>query len=197
MLEMQGDEKMANKRGEKRVTVTDAVLFDLIIMGFFLLLAVVSLDYNPRARSIPLVLGIVGSVMMFLQLLVDVLPMVRSKLRFISQSGLLADQDQFRPKGLVAPAPEAVTDPDQTALSSREEEKRKVFEWWRVLRVILWLVGFIVLLGFTHYLIAVGAFVILVTKVEAKESWKRSLTLGICVIGAFYLLFSVILKAQV
>jgi hypothetical protein len=58
-------------------------------------------------------------------------------------------------------------------------------------------VGFIVLLGFTYYLIAVGAFVIAVTKFEAKESWKRSITLGICVVAAFYLLFNVILKAQV
>jgi hypothetical protein len=189
--------KMADKKGKKHITLNDAVLFDLIIMGFFLLLAIVSLNYNPRARSIPLALGIVGSVMMFLQFLVDVLPSVRSKLPFISQSGLLAGQDQFRPKGLVTPGPEAVTEPDQTALSPREEEQGKVVEWWRVLRVILWLVGFIVLLAFTHYLIAVGAFVISVTKFEAKESWKRSIMLGICVIAAFYLLFSVILRAQV
>jgi hypothetical protein len=188
--------KMADKKGKKHITLNDAVLFDLIIMGFFLLLAIVSLDYNPRARSIPLALGIVGSVMMFMQFLVDALPSVRSTLRFISQSGLLAGQDQFRPKGLVPPGLEAATDQDQTALSSREEEKSKVFEWWRVLRVILWLVGFIVLLGFTHYLIAVGAFVILVTKFEAQESWKRSLTLGICIIAAFYLLFNIILQAQ-
>ena len=187
---------MAKKKGEKRITLSDAVLFDLIIMGFFLLLAIVSLNYNPRARSIPLVLGIVGSAMMFLQLLVDALPRVRSKLRFISQSGLLADARQFQHRGLVTPGAEAVTGPDQTALSPREEEQSKVVEWWRVLRVILWLVGFIVLLGLTHYLIAVGAFVILVTKVEAKESWKRSITLGSCVIAAFYLLFNVILKAQ-
>ncbi|NIS63218.1 MAG: hypothetical protein GTO13_21765 [Proteobacteria bacterium] len=188
---------MANKTRKKHVILNDAVLFDLIIMSFFLLLAVVSLDYNPRARSIPLALGIVGSVMMFMQFLVDALPSVRSKLRFISQSGLLADQDQFRPRGLVTPGPEVITDSDQTPPPSREAEKSIVVEWWRVLRVTLWLVGFIVLLGFTYYLIAVGAFVIAVTKFEAKESWKRSITLGICVVVAFYLLFNVILKVHV
>jgi hypothetical protein len=189
--------EMANKRGEKHVTLNDAVLFDLIIMFFFLLLAVVSLDYNPRARSIPLALGIVGSVMMFMQFLVDMLPSVRSKLRFISQSGLLAGESKFQPKGLVRPGAEALTQLDQAGLSSDERAPTKVAEWWRLTRVILWLVGFIVLLGFTYYLIAVGAFVIAVTKFEAKESWKRSITLGICVVAAFYLLFNVILKAQV
>jgi hypothetical protein len=188
--------KAANKEDEKYITLNDAVLFDLIIMVFFLLLAIMSLDYNPRARSIPLALGIVGSVMMFLQFLVDALPGVRSKLRFISQSGLLAGQSQFQPRGLVPPGAEALTEPDQAALSSGEKARSKVFEWWRVLRVILWLVGFIVLLAFTHYLIAVGAFVIAVTKLEAKESWKRSIGLAVCVNGGFYLLFEVILQAQ-
>lgn len=187
---------MADKKGKKHITLNDAVLFDLIIMSFFLLLAVVSLDYNPRARSIPLALGIVGSVMMFMQFLVDALPSVRSKLRFISQSGLLAGESKFQPKGLVRPGAEAVTQLDQAGLSSDEKAPTKVAEWWRLTRVILWLVGFIVLLGFTHYLIAVGAFVILVTKVEAKESWKRAIALGICVNIGFYLLFEVILQAQ-
>lgn len=188
---------MAKKKGEKHITLNDAVLFDLIIMGFFLFLAIVSFEYNPRARSIPLALGIVGSTMMFLQLIVDALPMVRSKLRFVSQSGLLAGARQFGPRGSVTPEAEAATGPDQTPLSSREEPQSKVAEWWRVLRVILWLVGFIILLGFTHYLIAVGAFVILATKLEAQESWKRSIALGISIMVAFYLLFSIILKAQV
>jgi len=197
VLKCKGMKNMADKRGEKRVRLIDAVLFDLIMMSFFLLLAVVSLDYNPRARSIPLALGIVGSVMMFMQFLVDALPSVRSKLRFISQSGLLAGEDQFQPKGSAPPGVEAETELDQAGPSSIEKAQNIVGEWWRVLRLILWLVGFIVLLGFTHYLIAVGTFVILVTKLEAKESWKRSITLGICVNVAFYLLFSVILRAQV
>jgi len=185
---------MADKKSEKQVIRIDAVLFDLIILGFFLLLAIVSLNYNPRARSIPLVLGIVGSVMMFLQFLVDALPRVRSRLHFVSQSGILGGQSQFQPKGLGSPRAEAVTGPDQTTLSPEEKVQSK--EWYRVFRVVLWLAGFIVLLGFTHYLIAVGAFVISVMKLEAKESWKRAIALAICVNAGFYLLFEVILQAQ-
>ena len=81
-------------------------------------------------------------------------------------------------------------------LSPQEKTKSKVVEWWRLFRVILWLVGFIVLLSFTNYLIAVGAFVVLATRLEARETWKRSIVLGICVNVSFYILFEVILKAQ-
>ena len=187
---------MADKKSEKQVIRIDAVLFDLTILGFFLLLAIVSLNYNPRARSIPLVLGIVGSAMMFLQFLVDALPRVRSKLRFVSQSGILSGESRFQPKGLGTPRVEAVTAPDQTVLFPQEKIKSKANEWWRLFRVILWLVGFIVLLSFTNYLVAVGAFVVLATRLEARETWKRSIVLGICVNAGFYILFEVILEAQ-
>lgn len=187
---------MGNKRDEKRAFLSDAIIFDVIIMLFFLLLAIMSLNYNPRARSIPLGLGIVGAAMMFLQFLVDALPKVRSKLRFVSQSGILAGESQFQPKGLGTPGVEAVKVPDQTVLSPQEEMKSKAIEWWRLFRVILWLVGFIVLLSFTNYLVAVGAFVVLATRLEARETWKRSILLGICVNVGFYILFEVILNAQ-
>jgi hypothetical protein len=187
---------MGNKRDEKRAFLSDAILFDVIIILFFLLLTIMSLNYNPRARSIPLGLGIVGAAMMFLQFLVDALPRVRSKLRFVSQSGILAGESQFQPKGLGTPKVEAVTVPDQTVLSPQEEMKGKATEWWRLFRVILWLAGFIVLLSFTNYLVAVGAFVVLATRLEARETWKRSIVLGICVNVGFYILFEVILNAQ-
>lgn len=187
---------MADKKNERQAFRIDAVLFDLIIFGFFLLLAIMSLNYNPRARSIPLALGILGSAMMFLQFLVDALPRVRSKLRFVSQSGILTSERQTQSKELDIQRAEVVTVSDKTAPSSQEEIQSKAAEWWRVFRVILWLVAFIALLAFTHYLIAVGAFVILVTRWESKESWRRSITLALCVNAAFYLLFNIILKAQ-
>lgn len=186
---------MGNRKDKKQAILRDAILFDVIIMVFFLVLAIMSLNYNPRARSIPLGLGIVGAAMMFLQFLVDALPRVRSKLRFVSQSGILAGESQFQP-GLGTPRVEAVTVPDQTVLSPQEKMKSKATEWWRLFRIILWLVGFIVLLSFTHYLIAVGAFIVLATRLEARETWKRSILLGICVNVSFYILFEVLLKAQ-
>jgi hypothetical protein len=187
---------MSGNKGEKQTFQTDAVLFDLIILAFFLLFAIMSLEYNPRARSIPFGLGILGSIMTFLQFLVDALPGVRSKLRFVGSSGLLADKNQFRPRGTGEPGAPAPEKPDQTGPSLEEKQKSGTVEWWRVFRIILWLVGFIVLLAYINYLIAVGAFVVLVTRLEAKESWKRSILLGFCIDLGFFLLFEVLLQAQ-
>lgn len=175
---------------------TDAILFDLIIFGFFLVLAVLSSAYNPRARSIPMALGILGSVMMLIQLLVDVLPGLRSKLHFVGATGLLATEGSARRKGPEKPHSEGIPPSDQAPPLSTGNGLSTGAEWWRVLRVVAWLAGFIVLLAFTNYLIAVSVFLVLVTRFEAKESWKRAILLSVCTNLGFFILFDLLLKVQ-
>ena len=185
----------SDKGQEKRRFRTDAVLFDLIILCFFLLLAIVSIKYNPRARSIPLGLGVLGSIMTFMQLLVDALP-GRSIFRFVASGGMLAKEDRFPARASDRSEAKALEEPPGGDPSSQDGERKPPAEWLRVFRVVLWLAGFIVLLGLTNYLIAVGAFIVLVTKLEAKKSWVRALMLGFCVNLGFFILFELLLQAQ-
>jgi uncharacterized integral membrane protein len=187
---------MSNGNRKQSAVRVDAILFDLIILCFFLLLALISFAYNPRARSIPLGLGILGSVMTVMQLMVDSLPGLRSKLRFVSATGLLAKEGQARLKGPEKPESEGIPTADPTSPVRVGNGINIGREWWRVLRVVLWLAGFIVLLAATHYLIAVGAFIVLVTRFEAKESWKRAILLGACTNLGFFILFDLLLKVQ-
>lgn len=187
---------MSNGNRKQKAVRTDAILFDLIILSFFLLLALLSFDYNPRARSIPMALGILGSLMTLMQLIVDALPGLRSKLRFVSATGLLAKEGQARPKEPQKTDSEVISASDQAPTASARSGISIGREWWRVLRVVLWLAGFIVLLAFTNYLIAVGAFIVLVTRFEAKQSWKNAILLGACTNLGFFILFEVLLKVQ-
>jgi len=175
---------MTDNQKQKAFNINDRVIFDLIIFIFFSLLAVISLEYNPRARSIPLGLGLIGSFMIFMQLLVDAMPKLKRKLRFISQSSLL-DTERKPKESKVTEKPAA------------KQETGSLHEWWRLFRVLLWLTGFIVLLAYVNYLIAVGAFTILATRLEAGESWKRSIILGLSLCAGFYLLFDLLLQAQI
>ena len=186
---------MAKKNTRMQVVFTDAVLFDVILLVGFLLLAVVAFNYNPRARSIPLALSAIGAVMIFLQLLVDGFPNLRSKLPFVSEGGLLASQQ--RPAKSGDEDVQGTVTTSHSAPRPHQEAAESLKAWWRVLRLVLWLAGFIILLGQIHYLIAVAGFVMLVTYIEARESWKRSILLAIGVSAAFYVLFDLILKAQI
>jgi hypothetical protein len=186
---------MKVKNWKKLVPVKDDSLFDLLILAFFLLLTISSLGYNPAARSIPLGLGIVGAVMMFLQLLADALPATRSKLRFVTQGGLLAGQRQ-PPQAQAAPEAEVGTSATQALPSAPQVEVKKAVSWARVFRLILWLVAFVILLRYINYLAAVGVFLLFLTKLEARESWARSVSVAVGTCAAFYVLFEVILKAH-
>jgi hypothetical protein len=176
-----------------RVCVTDAVVFDWILLIGFIVLAVVSVNYNARARSIPMALGVIGSVMIFFQLLVDMFPRLRGVFRFVGEGGLLSGQER-QSKDEVAGSDRNT----QTLPGMAQEGKIRddAAEWFKVLRLILWIAGFILLLGLTHYLIAVGMFVVLVTRLEAKESWTKSVVLAACVNIGFFILFDLILNAQ-
>lgn len=187
---------MSSGNRKQKAVQTDAILFDLIILSFFLLFALISFAYNPRARSIPLALGILGSVMMLMQLLVDAFPSLRSKLRFVGATGLLAKEDQARIKGSQKPDSEGVSASEPAPPLGSRKSISIGLEWWRVLRVVLWLAGFIVLLAFTNYLIAVGAFIVLVTRFEAKQSWKNAILLGVFTNLGFFILFELLLKVQ-
>ena len=174
-----------NSKHETKFIISDIVLFDLILLIFFLVLAIMSFEYNPRARSIPLGLGIIGSVMIFFQLLADAIPALRPKLRFVIQGGILGAEKKPGETGAQKPSP-----------PSGPETGKSVRYWLQVVRLILWLTGFVVLLTQVNYLIAVAAFIILITKLEAKESWLKSIVLALCVDASFYILFDLILQAQ-
>ena len=177
---------------KKMFEVEDACLFDLVILALFVLFAVKSLEYNPRARAIPLGLGIVGSVMMLLQFLADASPAARSKLRFTGQRGLFANEGERVRQGQAATGKGA----GGGMPPESEEIEETGVSWIRVLRVILWLVSFVIVLKLVHYLVGVGLFLLFMTRVEAKESWTWSMgvTVGTCIL--FFLLFEVILGAH-
>jgi hypothetical protein len=181
---------MGEKHRKDRPRLNDRSIFDLLLLGLFVLFSIVSLSYNPRARSIPLGLGIVGGIMILLQFLADFFPAAGSRLRFLGQRGFLAVQ---------APAGKAVEESGDTGEGRTPESDRPADQeasWGRVFRIILWLGGFVVLLMFTHYLLAVGLFILFLTKIEGRESWIRSGSIALGTTVAFYLLFEVILNAH-
>lgn len=175
----------------RRLIVSDAVVFDALLLVMFLTLFFVSFSYNARARSIPMGLGALGAFMVLLQLLVDMVPRLRPTFRFVVESGLLGGHEKKNRSDstdgdIPAEAPNAL----------EEKNRRDLEDWIKILRLVVWMAAFIVLLGTAHYLIAVGLFVVLITRLEAKESWTRSILLAVCVNVGFFVLFELILKAQ-
>ena len=175
------------EKGRGRTLFNDAVVFDLILVVFFLTLAVMALDYNPRARAVPLAVGLLGAFMMLLQLLVDAVPGTGTVLRFIHKEPLVG-------KGGAARDEKGGKQGTLGGSGGQKTAGTKV--WWQVARLVVWLVAFVVLLDLTDYLVSTAVFVFTVTKLEAGESWKKSILLSLCVTGGFFVLFQVLLQTQ-
>jgi hypothetical protein len=180
---------MKPKQKEPWIQIGESVIFDLLLLVAFVVFAVKSLGYNPRARAFPMGLGTIGGVMMLLQLIADAIPAMRSKLRFLGQRGLLGGASPIR-------TTEASGERTVDTMDPSHKPETRPASWTRVFRVVLWLVGFVVLLKVTHYLVSVGFFIFFLTKIEAKENWFRSASLAAGTCLAFYLLFEVILNAH-
>ena len=183
---------MSEKRAERGIIIDQRAVFDLILLAFFLMLVLVSFRYNLRARSIPLFLGAVGFVMVGLQFLADAVPALRQRLWFLAKSGVLSAD--IRP---TASREAAERDTAATETPSKDADAvAESSEMIRILRVLGWLVLFIVLLGLIHYLIAVGVFLVLAVRLEARESWTKAIILALGVDVSFYVLFDLLLGAH-
>ena len=171
------------------VVSKDAVVFDLLLLTVFAVFAVTSFEYNEKARSIPLAMGVIGGALTALQLLVDAFPRTRTRLRFVGERGLLG-------KASAAPRLSVVGQKGKGAGEGPGAVGRGEAGWGAVFRLVLWLFGFVALLAWGNYLVAVGVFTIFVTRVEAKTRWVEAIILAAGVDVSFYLLFQVILGAR-
>ncbi|MEW6673381.1 MAG: tripartite tricarboxylate transporter permease [Thermodesulfobacteriota bacterium] len=184
-VDYQGKGKAVKSIG-LRLVLNEAIVFNLLMIAFFLTLAILAQDYNPRARAIPTMLGFIGAAMLILQVLADAVPGAGAKLGFIYKGGVFEA------------APPSKGDEKQEQKTERLLEKtRRAGDLLQVGRLVLWLAGFVGLIAVTHYLVAVGAFVLSLTRLEAKETWKRSLLMTLSVVSGFFILFHLLLQIQV
>lgn len=157
-------------------------VFTLLLLLLMAVLIVYSFEYGWTAQSIPLVVGVVVLVMALLQLLSDSFSSFGKHLPFIKQTGVLMEdkmQQQFEDGNVIAP-----------------ENTEEDYEWPKVFTVFLWLIGFVILLAFTSYWIAVPLFLFFFLRLAGKA--KASVSFGISLgIGLFmFILFDVILGAR-
>lgn len=130
--------------------------------------------------------------MILLQLLVDGLPAMGKMFRFVTQTGIFAEQSRGAPPRTRQGSERA----NRIANRLRGFAEEQDTSWGKVFRVILWLAFFVVLLRYVDYLLAVRAFLFLLVRLEARESWTKAITLAGGTCAAFYVLFEVILKAH-
>ncbi|MCL6592382.1 MAG: tripartite tricarboxylate transporter TctB family protein [Alicyclobacillus sp.] len=154
----------------------DMVLFDALLLVVFIVFAVLSTQYQPAARELPLPVSVIGAVLTFILLLADAFPGVSKALPFVHRRGMGGD---------VLQNVQTANHAGDEGLSGRE--------WLRVLRMAVWLAAYVVALKVIGYLIATAAFVFLVTWLEGRLAWWKAVLSAAGTTLCFYVLFDVFL----
>ncbi|MCL6598134.1 MAG: tripartite tricarboxylate transporter TctB family protein [Alicyclobacillus macrosporangiidus] len=162
----------------KTARSVDIVLFDAVLLVAFIAFAVLSSQYQPAARELPLPVSVIGAILTFVLLLADAIPVVSRALSFVHRRGMGGD----------------VLQTVQTVSHNAGEGGMSRSEWWHLLRLTCWLAAYVAALKLIGYLMATAAFVFLLTLLEGRLSWWKA---GLSAAGTtlcFYVLFHVFLS---
>ena len=145
------------------------------LTAFLALLLVLSFKYVPKARLMPLVVGVPTLALVVFCLLVNLVPGFSKRYRRVAEQDVF-DLGEIRKK--LAPAARKKRSP--------AEIRRKE------MNMIWWLVGLMAAILLLGYLIAIPGFVFLFLKVRSGERWLTTILVTaatwICVYGVFVVL---------
>lgn len=150
--------------------------FEVALMILSVVMFVVGSTYNPRARTMPEVLSVLLFVLALLVFLSENVPAASRHMGFMRQKGFFTNQTAKKEDETESSEPE-----------SGANEMRKL------VRIILWLIGFVAVLKFVSYLITIPVWLLLFTRFEGGRSWRSSIGSAVGM-GIFnYVLFAVLL----
>ncbi|MDE0032425.1 MAG: tripartite tricarboxylate transporter TctB family protein [Deltaproteobacteria bacterium] len=156
--------------------LNDRTLFTLGVFVLVLGFLVLSLDYQPRARLVPLIIAVPTLLLTLLQLLIDMVPAVGRRFSFLQEYDLFGI-DTGR-----AAAPSGESCPSGT-----------VFR--RELNFAAWLLLLMALIYFIGYLVAIPLFLVLFLRLRSSESWLMTLSITVATWAFVYVVFIVIMGA--
>lgn len=155
----------------------------LIAYAVFLLVAlmavVISFGYVKDARTFPLLVGLVTSLLLILQILADFFPNVKA-LKFIKPIN-------FRNR------PSATRSVEKKENNETKKEEEVAVPWTKVFVLFGWLIGFVIMTKYIIYSIGAPIFIFLITHYLSKESLKISIFLALGTGLFLYLIFGLIL----
>lgn len=152
----------------------------LALTVFLILLLLLSFEYAPKARLMPLVVGIPTLALVVIHLLINVVPSLSEKYRKVREHDIF-DLGEIKKK----PAP-----PPGERKSPAEIGKKEV-------NIVWWLIGLMGAICVVGYLIAIPAFCFLFLKIRSGERWLAAIIVTAATWVFVYGVFVIVLKLQI
>ena len=156
--------------------LNDRTLFTFGVFVAVLAFLVVSLNYQPRARLVPIIIAVPTLLLTLFQLLIDMIPAVARRFSFFQEYDLF---------GIDA----------GRAAEPAEESRPAGNVFRRELNFASWLLLLMALIYFLGYLVTIPLFLILFLRLRSSESWRMTLSITAVTWAFVYVVFIVIMGA--
>lgn len=156
--------------------LNDRTFFTLAVFVLVLGFLVLSLDYQPRARLVPLIIAVPTLLLTLLQLLIDMVPAVARRFSFLLEYDLFGIDTR------------RAAEPSEETGSSSAVYRRE-------LNFAAWLLLLMALIYFLGYLVAIPLFLILFLRLRSSESWPMTLSITAVTWAFVYVVFIVVMGA--
>jgi hypothetical protein len=156
------------------------IAFDGVLLILFAAFVIIGAGYQPMARELPLPISIIGVLLVIPLLVADIFPGVNKEFPFIGQAKAKKNVQSNSAKPSYS-----TTNRHITGLNAKQ--------WIRITRLICWMIALIIGMQFIGYLTATGCFVFLVTWLEGRLKWWKSLLSAIGTVIFFYIVFNLFL----
>ncbi|MBS4024490.1 MAG: tripartite tricarboxylate transporter TctB family protein [Clostridia bacterium] len=155
--------------------------FNILLLIFFLVLVIISFDYRPQARMLPLNLGLVGLGMVLVQTLFDSSAKAAQKLKFLQEEGFFSEAAN-------------ISCAQEKNITSSQQDTLNFQEWWEAIRIFAWLIALVIALRYFNYIWTIFTFIFLIVWLEGKRRILDALYLATGVGIFMYLIFVMLLK---
>lgn len=187
---------------QSRARSIEAIIFDLVLLAFVGALVGSSiLDLGPRARLVPLIIGVPTLIGIVILLLFDLFPGLRaslSRLNPASEARPAVERSGPETGGEASEQTPSEADPLALAMEGEEDEQSEENPeaGRRELIFAAWVVGFFALTAIFGLLISIPVALFFFFKVLNREGWVLTLAMTVGTWAFIYVLFGLVLGVR-
>jgi hypothetical protein len=166
--------------------INEGTLFDIFICALIAGFVILSFQFSPNSRAIPLLVGILTMVGALIQLLANFMPNIGNQIAKYGGGTLIKEFKEESRKEI--PRGECKLPSPSTETLDKKVIRIKELEMYG------WLLGFLLIIYLFGYIISIPVFTLLFLILHSKAKWFTTLILTVTVTASIYSLFVVFLE---
>ena len=144
-----------------------AVLFSALLTLFIIVICIYALDYKPKVRLVPMLIGITSLVISILVLINEIYPLPIFGKFEMDLMGVLEEEKHEEDRQMIPP---------------------------KMLAIIFWMIGFMALTLLVGFYISIAVFCLAFLRFQEKVGWLKSVSVTAGIWAFIFIVFNLVME---